>query len=454
MKDKTWLFETAPVRKAVLDLAVPTIISQLVAMLYNMADTFFVGQMNDPDQVAAVALAAPLMLVLTALANLFGIGGASLASRALGEKDRDKAKQSTAFGFYAALAAAVLCAVIYQVFQSGVMKLLGASDQMLEYTRRYLFYVFEIGGTPLLLSMVLAHFIRADGAPKTASIGLSAGGILNILLDPIFILDWGFGLGVAGAAVATLLSNVVSLACFLSYYYKNRKNTILALSPKKVTFKREIGPTALSIGFPSMLQTLLASVSNAVLNSFAAPYGSAVISGIGIAKKLDTIPMNVTIGLSQGVLPLLGYNHSAGNTERLQKAVRFTLALAVGFSVLCVCAFVLFAESFVRLFIQEPETVRHGVYFLRIMCVSTPLMAVGFLAITLFQAAREGKKATVLSILRKGAVDIPLIVLFSFLFPMYGLAYVQPVTEFLAMTTAVWMYISFSRKTKSRLPGA
>jgi Na+-driven multidrug efflux pump len=299
--------------------------------------------------------------------------------------------------------------------------------------------------------MVLAHFVRADGSPRVASLGLSMGGILNMLLDPVFIFDWGFGLGVTGAAAATMLSNAVTLAYFLRYYYRSRKDTILALHPKHFTIKREIGAAVLSIGFPSMLQTLLASVSNAVLNRFASGYGGALVSGIGIAKKLDTIPMNVTIGLSQGVLPLLGFNYSAKNLERMQKSVRFTLALAVGFSVLCVAAFELFTAPFVRLFIQDAETVEYGVYFLRVMCISTPLMAVGFLSITLFQAAGAGKNATVLSLLRKGLVDIPLILLASVLFPLYGLAYVQPVTEFIAMTAALLMYFRFSKKNAALL---
>jgi Na+-driven multidrug efflux pump len=247
-----------------------------------------------------------------------------------------------------------------------------------------------------------------------------------------------------------MLSNYITLAYFLRYCFKNRTDTILALHPKHFTINKDIGAAVLSIGFPSMIQTLLASVSNAVLNHFASGYGGTLVSGIGIAKKLDTIPMNVTIGLSQGVLPLLGYNHSAKNVGRMQKSVRFTLALAVGFSVLCVAAFELFTAPFVRLFIQDPQTVAYGVYFLRVMCISTPLMAVGFLVITLFQAAGAGKNATVLSLLRKGVVDIPLIILVSALFPLYGLAYVQPVTEFIAMTVALLMYVRFSKKSAAR----
>jgi Na+-driven multidrug efflux pump len=176
---------------------------------------------------------------------------------------------------------------------------------------------------------------------------------------------------------------------------------------------------------------------------------SLAIAAIGIAKKVDTVPMNITIGLAQGVMPLLAYNYSAKNSDRMQKAIRFALKVAVGFSIVCVLAFQVLASPIVRLFIDDAATVGYGAYFLRVMCVSTPLMAVGFLMITLFQAAGQGKQALVLSVLRKGAVDIPLMFLMNFLIPLYGLAYVQPVTEFIAMATAFTFYYRFTKRQRS-----
>jgi len=446
---KTFIFEKAPVPRAVMELVIPTIISQLITMIYNMADTFFVGQLNDPNQVAAVTLAAPVMLVLTALANLFGIGGASLLSRSLGEKNYQKARQATTFGFYAALAVALCGSLAVLFFKESFLNLLGATGGPREFTGNYLFWVFIIGGAPTLLGMVLAHFVRADGAPRQASLGLSMGGVLNMVLDPLFIFPWGFGLGVTGAAIATLIANLATLVYFFNYFYRKRKTTTISLNPRNLILHKEISLAVLVIGLPAMLQTLLAAVSNAVLNILASPYGGSALAAFGVAKKVDTIPMSITIGLAQGVLPLLGYNFSAKNIERMQKAFRFTLSLAVGFSLFCVIVFEIFAPQIVRLFIAEAATVAYGSVFLRVMCICTPLMAVAFLMITLFQAAGEGKPALILSVFRKGLIDIPLMLLMNFLIPLYGLAGVQPITEGVAMGTALFFYYKFSRRYQS-----
>ena len=448
--DRTYLFETASAPKAVISLAVPAVISQIISLVYNMADTFFVGRLGDPNQVAAVSLVAPMMLALTALANLFGIGAASTASRFIGAKNHDGARRATAFGFYAALVVAALLSVSALVFNGFFLDMLGAVGDMRSYSGDYLFWVFIAGAIPSLLSMVLSHFIRADGAPRIASIGLSAGGLINLALDPIFILDFGLGMGVAGAALATFIANMFTLIFFLCYFYINRRDTFVGMHPRWFTIKRDISGQVLIIGLPGMLQTLLASVSNTMLNQLAKGFGGEAVASLGIVKKIDTIPMSVTIGIAQGVMPLLGYNYAAKNSRRMRDAAKNALMLAVGFSAICAAVFIIFSPFFVKLFIQEAVTVSHGVYFLRIMCVSTPLMAVGFHMITLFQAVGESRPALVLSVLRKGLVDIPLMLLFNLAYPLMGLAFVQPAAEFIAMAAAILFYARFTRRIRSQ----
>lgn len=446
LSEKTQLFETARIPRAVMSLALPSILSQLISLIYNMADTFYVGQLGDPDQVAAVSLAAPAMLVLTALANLFGIGAASTASRFMGAKDNASAKRVTVFGFYTALVVAALLSIFAFIFSDFLSSILGATEQTKGFTGDYLFWVFVLGGAPMLLSMVLSHFIRADGSPKTAGFGLSLGGLLNLIIDPLLIFDFGFGLGVVGAAIGTFIANIATLLFFLRYFIANRKNVIISLDPRLYTAKREIAGQSLLIGLPGMLQTLLAAVSNAALNQLAKEHGSEVVAAIGVAKRIDNLPMSVTIGFAQGTMPLLAYNYAAKNSQRLKSASRFALTLAVGFSILCVAVFMLFPSSLVGIFIREAVTVSRGIYFLRVMCVSTPLMAVGFHMITLFQAAGQSKPALILSVLRKGLVDIPLMVLFNMVYPLFGLAFVQPATEFVAMAAATVFYFRFVRR--------
>ena len=443
---KTYLFESARVPDAVMRLVIPAVLSQIVSLIYNMTDTFYVGQLGDPDQVAAVSLAAPAMLAVTALANLFGIGAASTASRFIGAKKYDSAKRATAFGFYAAVCIAAALSVSAMLFTDFFLKMLGASGGTMPHTKNYLFWVFIAGGIPTLLSLVASHFIRADGAPKTASFGLSMGGILNVIINPFLIFDFAFGMGVAGAALGTFIANTLTLAYFLRYFFVSRKNSNVSLHPRWFTAKREIAGQVLLTGLPGMLQTLLASVSNTVLNQLAKGFGSEIVAALGIAKKIDTIPMSVTIGVAQGVMPMLGFNYAAKNGERVRKTVKFSLALAIGFSVLCVAVFQIFAFSLVNAFIREAVTVSHGVFFLRVMCISTPLMAVGFIMITLFQAAGASKQALVLSVLRKGLIDIPLMIALNLAFPLTGLAFVQPVTEFAAMAAAIAFYVRFSQR--------
>ena len=444
--EKTQLFESAPITRAVMALSLPSILSQLITLVYNMADTFYVGQLGDPNQVAAVSLAAPMMLALTALANLFGIGAASTASRFMGARDYDSAKRVTAFGFYTALAIAVLFSIAAFIFSDFFLNILGATQATIGFTRDYLFWVFILGGAPTLLSLVLSHFVRADGSPKTAGFGLSMGGVISLVLNPFLIFDFGFGLGVVGAAIGTFTANMATLVFFLRYFIANRRTVIVSLDPRWYSIKREIAGQSLLIGLPGMLQTLLAAVSNAVLNQLAKGFGSEVVAAIGVAKRIDNIPMSVTIGFAQGVLPLLAYNYASKNTSRLKSASRVALTLAVGFSILCVIVFMIFPSALVSIFIREAVTVSHGIFFLRVMCVSTPLMAVGFHMITLFQAAGQSKQALVLSVLRKGLVDIPLMILFNMAYPLFGLAFVQPMTEFVAMAAAIIFYYRFIRR--------
>ena len=444
--DKTYYFETARVPRAVLGLAIPAVLSQIISLVYNMADTFFVGQLGDPNQVAAVSLVAPMMLVLTALANLFGIGAASTASRFIGAKDHDSARRATSFGFFAALAIAVLLSISTLAFSSFFLDILGAAGAMRGFAGDYLFWVIGLGAVPSLISMVMSHFIRADGAPKTAGLGLSAGGLINLVLDPVFIFDFGLGMGVKGAALATFIANMFTLLFFLRYFYASRRDTAIGLHPRWFSFSRDISGRVLIIGLPGMLQTLLASVSNTMLNQLAKRFGGEAVAALGIVKKIDTIPMSVTIGIAQGVMPMLGYNYAAKNSGRMKSAAKYALVLAIGFSALCVFVFMMFAPFLIRLFIQEGATVSRGVYFLRVMCASTPMMAVGFHMITFFQAVGESRPALVLSVLRKGVVDIPLMLLFNLALPLLGLAYVQPAAELVAMVAAILFYANFAKR--------
>lgn len=430
-----------------VNLAIPTIISQLVTMVYNLADTFFVGQLGDPRMVAAVSLVLPAYTMLTAIANLFGVGGSSVISRFLGAEQPAKAKQTSTFCIFSAISVTIVFSLLVFILQRQFLLLLGANEDTYEFASSYILWILVIGGVPTVLNMIFGHLVRSEGNAKQASIGMSFGGLLNIVLDPIFIMV--FGLGVKGAAIATLISNCSGLCYFLVYLYHKRNTTIISFVPHSMDHELHIAGRVASVGLPASLQTLLSLTSNTVLNNLASAYGSTALAAVGIVKKIDMLPMNVTTGISQGVLPFLGYNYAAKKYNRVRKMNSFTRIVAVCFSLLCIGLFEAFANNIVGLFINDAETIRLGANFLRILCLTTPFMAISYLITTMFQATGQGKRALAISVFRKTTVDVPLMFLMNKLIPLYGLLMVQPIVDTLSIGLAFALYHDFSKKLKA-----
>ena len=441
------IFETMSVPKAVASLAIPTIISQLVTIIYNLADTWYIGQTGDTNQVAAVTIAYPVFMTMTAIANLFGIGGGSLISRSLGAKDYDKAKCTSAFSFWAAIIVTLLISICAACTRAPLLTLLGADESTLAFCSDYVLWVVIIGGIPTVLNMLLAHLVRAVGASKQASIGMSLGGILNVILDPIFIFQWGFGMNVAGAALATCISNTVATCYFLRFVLKKKNNSILSLSPKNPIQMAAVAGPVISIGLPSALQTFLAVVSNVVLNNLMSAYSAAAVAAVGIVKKADLFPAYVVQGLSNGVLPLLAYNYASGNRQRMNKAAHFSLTVSLVFTGVCLVCYEIFAPGIVRIFIADETTISYGASFMRLHCMAMPFLSIIFLLTVLFQAAGQSRQAMVLSLLRKGAIDIPLMIIMNFIWPMMGIMSVQPFLDFSCAVLAFYMYLMFFRNS-------
>jgi putative MATE family efflux protein len=443
---KIEIFRSAPIPTAVANLALPTVISQLVTMIYNLADTFFVGQMGDPRKVAAVSLVLPAYTMLTAIANLFGVGGSSVISRFLGSGQPARARQTSTFCIFSAAITALAFSVLVLIFKRPLLLLLGANRDTYEFASDYIAWVLVIGGLPTVLGMLFGHLVRSEGSAKQASIGMSFGGVLNIILDPIFIMT--LDLGVKGAAIATMISNCASVSYFLVYLYRKRRKTVISFVPRNFDQELHIAGRVASVGLPASLQTLLSLTSNTVLNNLASGYGSTALAAVGIVKKIDMLPMNVTLGISQGVLPFIGYNYAAKRFDRVRQMNRFTRVLAVCFSLLCIAAFEIFAERIVGLFIGDAETIRLGSAFLRILCLTTPMMAISYLITTMFQATGQGKRALAISLFRKTTVDVPLMFLMNRLIPLYGLLMVQPIVDTLSIGLAFALYRDFSKKLK------
>ena len=436
-QQKIMLFEQMPIPRAVAKLAVPTILSSLVTVLYNLADTYFVGMLNNSVQNAAVTLAAPLILAFNAVNNLFGVGSSSMMSRALGSRDYETVHRSSAFGFYCSIFCGLLFSLLYVIFQPFVLTILGADATTAEATAGYLRWTVACGAAPTILNVVMAYLVRAEGAALHASIGTMSGCILNILLDPVFILPWGLNMGAEGAGLATFLSNCVACGYFFVLLYVKRKSTHVCIRPSMFCLKRKIVLGVCGVGIPASIQNLLNVTGMTVLNNFTSSYGSDAVAAMGITQKINMVPMQIAMGLSQGIMPLISYNYASGNTPRMKKTLTFAAKISLTALIIVAAGYYAGAGALVRMFMQDPEIVAYGTRFLRGFCLGLPFLCMDFLAVGVFQAVGLGKNAFIFAILRKVVLEIPALIILNALFPLYGLAYAQFTAEIILAAAAV-----------------
>lgn len=434
---KSALFETMPIPRAVLALSVPTVLSSLVMVLYNLADTYFVGMMNDPVQNAAVTLAAPVLLAFNAVNNLFGVGTSSMMSRALGRKDYDTVYASSAFGFYCALFSGILFSFFCSIGKTPLLSLLGADAVTLEATGAYMRWTVTFGAVPAILNVVLANMVRAEGSAFHASAGTMSGCLLNILLDPFFILPFGLNLGAEGAGLATFLSNCVACAYFLVLLFMKRKNTYVCINPAKFTLRSGVVLGVCGVGIPASIQNLLNVTGMTILNNFTSSYGPDAVAAMGISQKVNMVPMYVAMGVSQGIMPLVSYNYSSGDHKRMKDTVWFAAKTVLGFILAAAVAYYLGAGRIITLFLDNEAIIAYGTRFLRGFCLGLPFLCLDFLAVGVFQAVGMGKEALIFAIMRKILLEIPALYLLNFLFPLYGLAYAQFAAEVVLAAAAV-----------------
>ena len=444
-EEEQYLFEKMPVPRAVATLAVPTIISQVVTIIYNLADTFFVGQLGDPLMVAAVSLVSPWFNLLTALGNLFGLGGSSLISRMMGLKKHENIKYVSAFSIWGGAAVTLLFSILTYLFRGPLLNFLGASPDTYSYAEDYLRWVVVFGGVPTMASLALGHLLRSEGHAKQASAGMMFGGILNVILDPVFI--FGFHLNVAGAAMATALSNTASVVFFVVQYIRLRGNTSVSLNPRFFTFRflRQV----FSVGLASALATALGNASNMVMVHLASGYGDIPVAAYGVVKRIDQFPLNVSMGLCQGFMPLVGYNFASKDYGRMRKVSTFSWKVALIISACFIACFAAFAPQLLHLFIPEEQTSVLGASFLRIACLAVPLTSVNFLISYTLQAMGKGVQSAALTFSRQGLLNIPLLIVMNLVFGLYGMIWTQLVVEIIMFPVSLMMYFHTFHKLRA-----
>lgn len=443
MKDKTTeIFQNAPVPKAVISNVIPSIVSMIMVLVYNLADTFFIGQTENAYMVAAVSVATPAFLLFMAVGMLFGIGGTSLISRMLGEGNSKKAKNASSFCFWTGLIIGIIAMIFIWFFASPICRAIGASDDTIGYAAQYL-NIVAFGIPFLIISNSFSNIIRSEGNAKIAMMGMIIGNLINVVLDPVMILL--FHWDVAGAAIATVIGNVFSAIFYI--FHLVSKNTLLSIHPKDYMAKNNVAKGILAIGIPASLNSILLSTSNIIINNVMSAYGDMAVAGLGVAMKVNMIVVMLLIGLGTGIQPLLGYCFGAGNKKRYMDVLRFSICLALALSlimtVICYCG----AGPLVRAFLDDSDAYSYGISFARIYIYSGPVMGILFVFINAIQSTGAAIPALILSISRQGIIYIPVLFLFRKIFHSARmLAAAQPVTDYLSTALAVVLFIIIYRK--------
>lgn len=435
------IFEEYSIPKAIKTLALPTILSMLINVIYNMADTFFVGQTGDKNQVAAITISMPVFLLLLSFSNIFAIGGGAYISRLLGEKNLEKIKKVSSFCLYFSILIGLICGSSLLFFMEFILSKLGTDEFTFNFAKSYL-QIISIGAVFVCVQATLAGLIRAEGSAKISMIGMMLGTILNIILDPIMILI--LDLGVKGAAIATVIGNIASCIYYVAYFLL--KKTTLSMSIKNFSLEKSIFKNVLSIGIPVSINTVLVSLSGIILNNFAKLYGNDVLAAIGIANRINTLAIMSFLGLSQGSQPFIGYNYAAKNYERMKEALKFTIKIAISIGTLLIILMLIFAENIVKAFINIPEVIEYGKFFtISIMSVA-PVFGIQFIIMSTFQATGKSLPALFISISRQGLVFIPSIIIGNKLFGLNGVVFAQPFADFMSVILAISMLFLLRKK--------
>ena len=445
MKTNTDLFEKAPVPKAVATMAVPTMISMLVVVIYNMADTFFIGQTKDPLQVAAVSLATPVFMIFMALGHLFGIGGSSAISRALGERRKDRAWHISSFCCYGSLGLGVMVAVISVLGMEQILHLIGASENTIGFARQYL-TIISIGAPTIMFSTAFANILRGEGASRESMVGNLLGTIVNIILDPVMIL--GLGWGVSGAALATIIGNIAACFFYISYYVRGK--SMLSIHVKDFRMGEGIAAAVAAIGIPASLNNILMSFANIIMNQALVGYGDTPVAAMGVALKSNMLVVLLQIGLCVGIQPLIGYNYGSGNKKRLMQVFKFTGVVSVIMGMLLTLFMIIARKTMIQVFINDEEVVSYGIRMVVALQLSAPFIGILFLCINTIQGMGKALPSLILTVCRQGLIFIPLIFILNALLGLDGVIYAQPAADYLSILVGIMICVHLFRSMEHR----
>ncbi len=431
-ENRNALFETTPVPKAFLTLALPVVMSKIISMIYNMVDIYFIGRTGNAHLVAGVSICAPVFLLMVSLGDLFGLGGSSVMSRLFGQKKDEDGKRVSSFTFYSAIATGVLITVIMLIFQTPILHMLGAEGEVLSYAAEYYIWI-ALGAPFIILTLIPTNQLRTEGLANIAMIGSIVGSVVNIVLDPVFI--FGLGMGAGGAAIATVLGNIVTDIIFVVCIRKKSQKLTVDIKMAKVDLA--IVGAVFAIGLPSSLNNLMNSFGTALLNRGLASYGADKVAAMGIASKVNMMVAMIMIAFAFGAQALIGYNYGAGNRARLREILKFDLLVQMLIAIAGGALLMIFAPSMIRLFMNDAVIVEAGTLILRRMLLGLPFTGIFLVCSTLFMSAGKSLPTLIMSLSRQGIVFAAALFILSRTLGYTGVITAQPVADMLSALLAV-----------------
>lgn len=435
----TTVFEEKNISKAIMRVGLPAMLGQLTTLIYNIADTFFVSLTKEPAMIAAVTLCTPILLIIMSIASIFGMGGNSVIARLLGENKSKEVRRTLNFCIYAMAFAGIIILIIGVLLMNPIAKISGADSENMVYTCDYLKYIF-LGAPFIILSNGAVHLFRSLGFIKESPIGLALGNSVNIIFDFIFIVLLGWG--TAGAALATsfgfFCSTVYYLLCMI--LAERKGNQLVALSIRQFMPNKKMVSGVISIGIPGALITVLLSVSNIVLNNFIGIYGSNAVASYGIAYKVDMVPIMLSVGLSQGVAPLVGYYYGAGKKDRMSRVMKTATIYGIILGVFFLAVFWLFGTMLASVFLHDQTLIHQAGYFIKVLGLSAPMLGVINMVTSYFQALGAAIKSLLITIMRNAILFIPAVIILNYLWKLNGVIAAQPVVETVLAVICIGMY--------------
>lgn len=419
------LFEKVPISKAYFKLALPVVLSMVISLVYNMVDTFFVAQTQNTNLVAGVSLCAPIFTLMIALGDIFGIGGSSVISRLFGQKQDEEGKNVSGFCFYGAIVCGILVSLIMMIARKPILTILGTNQATLPYASQYYTYM-ALGATLIIVSLTPSNLMRTEGLATESMIGTITGSIINMILDPIFILYLNMGAG--GAAIATIIGYFASDLVFIYLTLKKSKKLSISLKHTHITKNEVI--SIFTIGIPASITNLMSSFAMAMTNNYLVTYGNDKVAAIGIVLKINTIVLLVMIGFAFG----------AHNTKRLKEIIKFDLFVEITFAVITSIILALFTSSFIKIFMNDPSIIQAGTLMLRFLLLSSPCVGIILVFTTLFQSEGKALPALLLSIGRQGIVFAIFLLLLSNIFGYYGIISSQMIADIITAIIALILY--------------